>query len=92
MDVLFASDNVRIERIVSRAAASPEGFWYDQIEDEWVIVLDGHAVLSMPDGRVSLAKGDTLFIPAQTRHRVESTSDNPPCLWLCVFIKIGPAI
>lgn len=87
MDILLESDNVRVERIVSRAAPSPDGYWYDQSEDEWVAVLDGQAVLTVSDTRVSLSKGDTLFIPAHTRHRVEETSDSPCCLWICVFIK-----
>ena len=39
--VLFESGAVRIERIVSHSHSSPAGFWYDQAEDEWVIVL-GH--------------------------------------------------
>ena len=31
IDELAASANVRIERIVSRTHASPDGFWYDQL-------------------------------------------------------------
>ncbi len=33
---------LRVERIVSIAQSSPEGFWYDQPEDEWVLEdMDG---------------------------------------------------
>ena len=35
----------RIERIVSQAHCSPPGFWYDQDEHEWVIVLEGTAAI-----------------------------------------------
>ena len=33
----------KIERIVSRGHASPEDFWYDQEENEWVMVVKGTA-------------------------------------------------
>jgi hypothetical protein len=38
---LLQASNLRIERIVSHGHASPEGFWYDQDEQEWVMVLQG---------------------------------------------------
>ena len=40
---LLEAANIRIERIVSHGQASPEGFWYDQDQHEWVIVLKGAA-------------------------------------------------
>jgi len=42
---LLDADNVRMERIVSNGHASPEGFWYDQDQHEWVMVLKGAARL-----------------------------------------------
>jgi cupin 2 domain-containing protein len=44
---LLHAGKVRIERIVSYGQASPEGFWYDQDQDEWVIVLQGAAKLNL---------------------------------------------
>jgi cupin 2 domain-containing protein len=41
--------HLRIERIVSHGHASPPGFWYDQEEAEWVLVLKGKALLSHDD-------------------------------------------
>jgi cupin 2 domain-containing protein len=38
IEVLLADRHIRIERIVSEGHASPEGFWYDQSEHEWVLV------------------------------------------------------
>ncbi|HOD43146.1 MAG TPA: hypothetical protein PKL57_21545, partial [Candidatus Wallbacteria bacterium] len=41
---------VRIERILSAGQASPEGFWYDQPENEWVLLVQGEARLAFDDG------------------------------------------
>ena len=83
---LFTAPNVRIERIVSRGHASPQGFWYDQPRAEWVIVLSGAAGIAF-EGEASprqLTRGDHLHIPAHTRHRVEWTDANEPTIWLAV--------
>jgi cupin 2 domain-containing protein len=87
VEPLVAGDGVRIERIVSRGHASPEGFWYDQEESEWVMLLAGSAGIAF-EGRaevVALAPGDCLKIPAHTRHRVEWTDSDGDTLWLAVF-------
>lgn len=77
-------DAVRIERIVSNGHASPEGFWYDQDEQEWVLLLEGEAEIEFAKSEpVHLTRGDTLNLPAHTRHRVASTSR--PAVWLAVF-------
>ncbi|MDR3551801.1 MAG: cupin domain-containing protein [Clostridia bacterium] len=81
----------RIERIVSCGQHSPEGFWYDQAEDEWVALLAGSATLLFADtGLAELRAGDCLLIGAHRRHRVERTSTRPPCVWLCVFGRLTP--
>lgn len=80
----------RVERIVSHGQRSPDGFWYDQDEDEWVSVLAGNAELRLEGGGViRLFPGDCLLIPARRRHRVEKTSAEPPCIWLCVFGRLS---
>ncbi len=82
---LHAGGGVLIERIISRGQASPPGFWYDQDRDEWVVLLQGRAEISWPDGRLArLAAGEWLFLPAHEKHRVDFTSADPPCLWLAV--------
>lgn len=83
--VLTESKNVRIERIVSSGQTSSEGFWYDQNENEFVALLQGEAVISYEDGSIILKAGDTVLIPAHKKHRVDFTSVEPPCVWLCVF-------
>jgi len=88
VEILKNSDGVRIEKITSRGHVSPEGFWYDQTEDEWVALLKGDAVLEYKDGsEIKLATGDVLFLPAGKKHRIKYTSELPECVWLCVFTK-----
>ena len=79
---------VRLERIVSSGQSSPPGFWYEQNTDEWVLLLTGTAALTLADGKsVELQAGDTYFLPAGLRHRVERTSSEPPCIWLCLHVQ-----
>ncbi len=84
---LFKNESVRIERIVSQGQCSPPGFWYDQDEHEWVAVLSGKAVLQIEgkDKPVTLGPGDTLFLPAHVKHRVEWTDPLQPTIWLGVY-------
>lgn len=85
LEVLAKGQGVRVERIVSRGQASPDGFWYDEAEDEWVCLLSGSAVIGFENGSLTLSAGDCVLIFAHTRHRVERTGASPPCVWLCVF-------
>ena len=92
---LAESEGARIERIVSDGHASPNGFWYDQDENEWVLLVAGRAelLLETAEGvqRVELAPGDHLLIPARQRHRVESTSSTEKTIWLAVHFQ-SPAL
>lgn len=81
--ILSGSGAFRVERIVSGGQITPEGTWYDQEQDEWVVVIEGAARLRYDDGKeIALGKGDSLFLPRHKRHRVTFTS--VPCLWLAV--------
>ena len=85
---LLSADGVRIERIVSFGPSSPDGFWYDQKESEWVLLLEGSATLRFEEGGpINLKPGDHLNIPAGTRHRVEKTDENSRTVWLAIFYK-----
>ena len=86
-EILYETENTRIERIVSCGQSSPDGFWYDQNEDEWLTLLEGQAILRFEDKTVTLGSGDCLLIKAHEKHRVEYTSKEPSCIWLCVFSK-----
>lgn len=85
--VLQDGHGVRIERIVSTGHKSPEGFWYDQPNHEWVVVLTGAAELAFEDRVVEMQPGDWINIPARTRHRLEWTSPHKPTVWLAVFYE-----
>ncbi len=87
VNVLVQSEHARIERIVSRGHRSPPEFWYDQAEDEWVIVLKGKARLRFKeDGHVlEMGPGDHVNIPAHVLHQVEWTAPNEETVWLAVF-------
>jgi cupin 2 domain-containing protein len=81
---LLAAGDVRIERIVSHGQASPEGFWYDQTQGEWVVVLKGAARLEFADRTLDLRPGDCIDIPPHARHRVAWTTPDETTVWLAV--------
>ena len=89
VEVLAENKHVRIERIVSTGHTSPEGFWYDQEEHEWIVILKGEAKLLFEgDEKPILMKpGDHINIPAHRKHRVEWTTPDEPTVWLTVFYK-----
>lgn len=85
-DELLARPGLRIERIVSHGQASPAGFWYDQPQDEWVLLLSGSAGLRLEHegGERVLKPGDFVEIPARCKHRVEWTDNQQATVWLAV--------
>jgi cupin 2 domain-containing protein len=86
VDVLARGRSTRVERIVSHGHASPPGFWYDQTENEYVVLLAGRAELEVEGvGSVTLEPGDWLDIPARLRHRVAWTAPDEDTVWLAVF-------
>ncbi len=78
---------LRIERIVSTGQASPPGFWYDQDEGEWVLLLQGEAKLRFADeaDACHLRAGDFIDIAAHRKHRVDWTVPDQATVWLAVF-------
>lgn len=85
LESIVSAEDISIERIISTGQTTPPGEWYDQDKDEWVILLQGEAVLAYANGsKIKLTAGDYLFIPAHQKHRVKYTSSTPPCIWLAV--------
>jgi len=86
---IISSKNITVERIISYGHNSPKSGWYDQIEDEWVILLDGEAILSFQDkADIHLKAGDYINLPAFTKHKVKWTKPNYKTVWLAIFYKI----
>jgi cupin 2 domain-containing protein len=84
IEILLSASTVRIERIVSHGHSSPESFWYDQDQHEWVVVLKGAARLQFEDEVIEMQPGDFINIPAHKRHRVAWTTPHEPTVWLAV--------
>jgi cupin 2 domain-containing protein len=85
-ETLCETERVKIERIVSSGHASPDGFWYDQEDNEFVLVVKGSAGLRIEnkDAIVALKAGDYYIIGAHVRHRVEWTDASCETIWLAV--------
>ncbi len=78
---LVSTPRLRVESI--RSDLKKPGEWYDQDEDEWVLLCEGEAELEIEGETLSLKRGDHLLIPRRTPHRVLSTSRG--ALWIGVF-------
>ncbi len=79
---LLADKNLVIERIISPVTYTPHA--YRQTQDEWVVLLQGHAVLNVAGETVELGAGDYLFLPAGLPHTVQQVSAG--ALWLAVHL------
>jgi len=86
MTELLSRPGLKIEKIVSTGQASPDGFWYDQPQAEWVVLLRGRARLRFQDEveARTLVPGDVVNIAPHRRHRVEWTAADEPTVWLAV--------
>lgn len=84
---LAGTKGVRIERIVSRGHSSPTGYWYDQAETEWVLLVKGAARIRFEadDSVVEMGPGDHVTIAPRARHRVEWTTPDEETIWIAVF-------
>lgn len=88
IEVLLSGDGWHLERIISKGHISPSDFWYNQAENEWVMVLQGVGEISWEDGsRTILNVGEGVLIPQKCRHRVSMTSSVPECIWLALFFS-----
>ena len=88
---LLTRPGLRIERIVSTGQCSPEGFWYDQPEGEWVLLIQGVARLRFADETEArqLTAGDFVDIAPHRKHRVDWTAPDQPTIWLAIHYSTG---
>jgi len=86
---ILKTENIKVERIVSKGHSSPDNYWYDQEENEWVILLKGSAGLLFEgdEKAVRLKSGDYINIPSHTKHRVEWTDPDMETVWLAIHYK-----
>ncbi len=85
VEVLVQSDQVKIERIISKGHRSPESGWYDQERNEWVIMLKGGAIISFKnEEEINLMAGSHLNIPAHKKHKVRWTNPATETIWLAI--------
>ena len=88
-DDLLKTDNFFVERIFTKKAFTNPGKWYDQERDEWVLLLQGEAILEFKKAQVlHLKAGDYIFIPAHQMHRISHSSVEPKCIWLAIHGKL----
>ena len=88
-DTLLETNALKLERIVSRGHATPDGQWYDQPRDEWVLLLKGRAaiVIQGQQAPVAMSPGDHLLLPARCRHRVAWTDPEVETVWLALHFS-----
>ena len=82
---IISKKDLKLERIISKGHTTKDGEWYDQVEDEWVMLLKGEAVLEFENSSsIRLKEGDYINIPAKTKHRVSWTSLHVETIWLAL--------
>lgn len=83
---IINKESFKLQRIISQGHTTPEGEWYDQDEDEWVMLVSGEAVLSFFDNEdVHLKAGDYINIRAHKKHRVSWTKPDAKTIWLALY-------
>lgn len=82
---IIQTRTIKIERILSKGQNSEEGFWYDQDQAEWVLVVKGKAQLEFEDKVIELTPGDYVNIKAHEKHRVKWTTPEEETIWLAIF-------
>jgi cupin 2 domain-containing protein len=86
---IISGNHFRMERIISKGQASPEGVWYDQGQNEWVLVLKGRGGLMFEGTKdtIEMNPGDYIHIPAHRRHRVAWTDPTQETIWLAIHYE-----
>ncbi len=87
-ETLCKDERIHIERIISSGQKSQPDTWYQEENNEFVVLLKGRASLEFENGKIiHLTQGDHILIPSGLKHRVSYTSKMPHCIWLAVHFK-----
>jgi cupin 2 domain-containing protein len=88
-ETLLKTKHFKLERVISAGQSTPEGEWYDQDTNEWVIVLSGSAGLLFEGEREAflMYPGDYIHIQSHQRHRVEWTDPEQKTVWLALHYE-----
>ncbi|BFM40950.1 cupin domain-containing protein [Synechocystis sp. LKSZ1] len=76
-ETLLKQKGVVIERILSSSQIEPQE--YIQVQDEWVVLLQGEALLEIAGETIRLRAGDYIFLASQTPHTVLAVSQGALC-------------
>lgn len=87
IETISESSSIKVERIISNNSIAPKNGWFEQENEEWVMLIQGSAKIQFQEKEIELFTGDTLFIPAKTKHKVTYTSSIPICIWLAIHTK-----
>lgn len=86
-ETILENEHIKLERIITTGQITPQGQWYDQAQDEWVMLLQGEASILFEEGEeVHLKSGDYILIKAHQKHRVSKVSSQEVCVWLAVYL------
>lgn len=80
-ETLLKTENIEIKKIISNTLHTPQIFCSEK--NEFVVLLKGCAKLEMNKEIKKLKSGDTLFIPANTKHTLIKTKKT--AIWLAIY-------
>jgi|SRR3989338_454856 len=87
-ETIVSSNDFKIEKIISKGHKTKKDYWYDQDNNESVLILNGSAELLFENEElIKMKEGEYIIIPAHKKHRVEKTDEKKETIWLTIFYK-----
>ena len=85
-ETILEKKDIKIERIISYGQTTAKDYWYDQDQDEFVLILKGKAKIKYELGEIiQLDEGSSIYIKAHEKHQVIYTTN--PTIWLAIFFN-----
>jgi len=83
--LLLENEHLSIRRILSKGHSAPAQGWYEQQDNEWVLVLKGEGIIEFTDhSERHMQEGDYSYISALKKHRVKWTPEQEVTIWLAI--------